>query len=337
MTQRWPALTELALAESNTDQSRPLPWQAHNWREFGALQEKSRLGHAILLEGRSGTGRNAFALALARQLLCQNSSPEGNCGTCKACQLSKGGAHPDFHRVVPAEPGKSIGIDQIRAAIVFASRTPTLGRQKVLLCSPAEVMTIAAYNAFLKCLEEPQGETVIIMVSAVGHPIPATVRSRCQRYTLPLPDAETSRQWLATSLAQSEQVVDPELLLEVLALTDDRPLQALQLLTENDAALLGLNRALRHAAGQGISGQLALEQAAAAVNPVTLLGVFETAIQRWLKQQPAGVLRSDRGRQGFTSLQRLAKLRAACRAGSNPNAELLRFQALQTCTVLLTD
>lgn len=307
------------------DQSRCLPWHEETWSSLNTQYVKGRLPHAMLLEGQPGTGRNRLALSLARYLLCSDMTPQGNCGNCKTCTLSASGAHPDLLTVMPAETGKAIGIDAVREVIRFAAGTPTLGRSKVMLISPAESLTQAAFNAFLKCLEEPSSETFIILVCASGYPLPATIRSRCQRWQLPSPSLAHSREWLLEALdsgAEGSQPIDA-----MLELCAGRPVDALEKLqSEESDALVSLHGIALTTLRDGRSS-LALEHAIAKVQPDSALDVLESNLQSWLRELPAGKLRSQEAHRGFAALETIAGLRAAKRSGTNPNVDLLRFSA----------
>jgi DNA polymerase-3 subunit delta' len=227
---------------------------------------------------------------------------------------------------MPAETGKAIGIDAIREVIRFAAGTPTLGRSKVMLISPAESLTQAAFNAFLKCLEEPSSETFIVMVSASGYPLPATIRSRCQRWQLPSPSLKESRTWLQEALsgdADSAASIDA-----MLELSGGRPLYALEKLhSDESGGLINLHSATRASLREGrpLPG---LEQAVAKVQPDNALDVLESNLHSWLRAQPGDRLRSREAQRGFAALETIAQLRAAKRSGTNPNVDLLQFKAV---------
>lgn len=305
-------------------QSRSLPWHDSAWQSLEALFTSGRLPHAMLLEGQQGTGRNRLALALARYLLCSQPSEGGNCGECKTCTLSASGALPDLLSVVPSESGKAIGINAIREVIRFAAGTASLGRYKVILISPAEALTTAAFNAFLKCLEEPASETFIILVSARGFPLPATIRSRCQRWQLPSPEQGRAQAWLENELGGTGADGAASAMLE---LCNDRPLDALiKLQSDERGLLLAMHRSVKDVLREEKKSP-ALEQAVAAVEPDSALDAIECAIQRWLRGLPTARLRSGEAHRGFVALDSIARLRAAKRSGSNPNVDLLRFSA----------
>ncbi|EAQ97970.2 DNA polymerase III subunit delta' [Congregibacter litoralis] len=306
-------------------QSRTLPWHQSAWRSLHTLFQGGRLPHAMLLEGQPGTGRNRLALALARFLLCSQPGVEGNCGECKTCTLSASGALPDLLSVGPAEEGKAIGINAIREVIRFAAGTPSLGRYKVILITPAESLTTAAFNAFLKCLEEPASETFIILVSARGFPLPATIRSRCQRWQLPSPEEEAAQEWLKKELGQQAEADGAAS--AMLELCNGRPLDALSKLQgEEREPLLAMHRCAREVLHQGRKSTL-LEQAVAGVEPDSALDAMESALQRWLRELPAARLRTVEAQRGFGALDTIGRLRAAKRSGTNPNVDLLRFSA----------
>jgi DNA polymerase-3 subunit delta' len=208
-----------------------------------------------------------------------------------------------------------------------------MAQRKVLLCSPLEAMTIAAFNAFLKCLEEPQGATVIILVLAQGQSIPATIRSRCQRYPLPMPSTAASRGWLRAALAAHTDDIDAAgqdaTVDEYLRMAEDRPMLALRLLRDPQGAHAQFATLIEGSKTGRTPDWLALERAGAALDGQELLDQLERAVQSWLRMQDVSTLRSARGRRGFDALAEYAHWRNACRAGSNPSPELLRFRALR--------
>lgn len=315
----------------------PLPWQLSAWGHLAAAVSEQRLPHALLLEGAPGTGRNAFAQALAHRLLCHAAQDNKACGVCKSCVLAATGAHPDLLQVIPEEQGKAIGIAAVRNAIGFATRTASAGAGKVLVVSPTESMTTAALNAFLKCLEEPSAGTVILLVFANGYSLPATIRSRCQRCFLASPDAPQTAHWLEEKLARvgAESPLAKTDIDNVLSISGDRPLAALALVENGSGAeALALASALRERGRQGKTGLLQVEKAAEGVGPEALLDALTRSVQFWLRAQSSDALRSPFAHRAFDALAVFGELRAACRAGTNPNPDLLRFRALRAYTAL---
>jgi len=316
------------MSVGDESRSRPYAWHAGAWTRLCSSMQGGQLHHALLIEGAPGTGRRAFADAVAALLLCSDPSAAGNCGQCRACDLRSAGSHGDLLQIEPEEAGKAIGIHAIRSAVAFATGTSTLGKRKVLLISPAQDLTIAAFNAFLKCLEEPAPETFVLLVTARGHRLPATIRSRCQRVALPEPDHGEALAWLQQNPEVEGGVIADERLEALLRLVPRRPLEALRLIRGPDAqANLDLDEVLRDAAAS--HGQrIGMEETARRLTPEQLIDVLEGALRRRLRSLPVARLRAPTGIASFAGLARLETLRAAQRAGQNPNAELLRREAI---------
>jgi DNA polymerase-3 subunit delta' len=145
--------------------------------------EGGRVAHAYAFVGPAGSGRTTTALAFAQALLCETSV---GCGRCRPCALAVGGRHPDLHVVVPTPPetnpkgARAIRIGAIRDLERQAALRPVMGRYKLFVLDDADRMTGESPQAFLKTLEEPPAQTVLILVLARTRAVPATVLSRCQ-------------------------------------------------------------------------------------------------------------------------------------------------------------
>lgn len=198
-----------------------LPWHAAAWAHLRAREEQGTLPHALLFTGLPGVGKRQLAEHLALTLLCERRSTDFRpCQQCRGCRLFAQGAHPDLFVVEPEEPGKQIGIKQVRALIERLSLRSQYGR-RIGLISPADSLTVAAANALLKTLEEPSAHAVLLLTAARPTLLPATIRSRCQQLLLPVPDQELARQWL---VEQGEPAAE-----HVLGLALGAPLRARQL------------------------------------------------------------------------------------------------------------
>lgn len=187
-------------------------WQADAWKSIQS--SKGRLHHAWLLHGPSGTGKLAFARTFAQAMLCED--PTGNglpCGTCPACAWFAQGSHPDFRALEPealtqsasgeaSEPkgekkgSTHIAIAQVRELADFVNLSSHRNGPRVILIHPAEAMNPPAANALLKTLEEPPPETLIILVSHQPSHLLPTIRSRCRKLEMPMPDREAALAWL---------------------------------------------------------------------------------------------------------------------------------------------
>ncbi len=179
----------------------PFPWQMRQWRELIARHRAGRMPHALLLTGPAGVGKRGFAEALIAALLCQSPDSEGRaCGVCRSCVLLAAGTHPDQLVVQPAEEGKRITVDQVRALSNYQALKPEYGRHKLILIDPAEQINLNGANALLKTLEEPTEGTLLLLVSAHPARLLPTVRSRCQRLVFPLPASAECLPWLEQAL-----------------------------------------------------------------------------------------------------------------------------------------
>jgi DNA polymerase-3 subunit delta' len=134
--------------------------------------------HAWLLLGPAGAGKGAAAEAIAAALNCPV-EPGRGCGKCSSCRRVARRAHPDVHHHAPEGP--LIPVDVVRDQIApEAARSPFEGAFKVFILEAAERMNDAAQNALLKTIEEPQPDTVFVLVSDNEEELLETVRSRCR-------------------------------------------------------------------------------------------------------------------------------------------------------------
>lgn len=199
-----------------------LPWQMPQWQRLTVSRDSDRMPHALLLAGPAGIGKRRFARALMQTLVCAAPTEEGACGQCRECHF--GSQHPDLHTITVPEGKKQIGVDQIRELIELCSKTAfRSGGRKVVQVFPADAMNNHTANALLKTLEEPAGDTVLILISDAPARLPATIRSRCQQVVFPVPEHGLALQWLQVMI--SDRVACEACLLEA----GGRPLAAQQL------------------------------------------------------------------------------------------------------------
>jgi DNA polymerase-3 subunit delta' len=194
------------------------PWQAPLWQQLSGRAEHA---HAYLLQGPQGIGKRVLAERLMALLLCQAATTDP-CAACKSCRLLLAGSHPDHFILQPEEADKAILVDQVRRLVEFVSQTAQLGGRKVVLIEPAEAMNLNAANALLKSLEEPSGNTVLLLVSHQSSRLLPTIRSRCVQQPCPMPTPAQAAQWLAEVLPEAS--VDDRA--DLLALAQGSPLAA---------------------------------------------------------------------------------------------------------------
>ena len=225
------------------------PWQQSDYASLFARYQQDKLPHALLLSGLAGLGKAHLARVLSQAMLCKQPSAEGvACNKCSSCELVNAGTHPDLYIVNPLdkdkkkkreysekvklEEFKKIGIDQNRSLINFLSLKSHSGGHKIVLVYPADYMTRDAANSLLKNLEEPAGDTLIMLVTdRPGYLLP-TIRSRCQTISFGKPVAVEVLPWLEQQFKNSETGLNPELARDYLGLARGAPLKAV-LLAEN--------------------------------------------------------------------------------------------------------
>ena len=186
-----------------------------------SLDSNNQLPHALLITSVSGVGLAGAVHSLTATLLCARDEVEA-CGKCSSCSRVSAGTHGDYRLVEVAEEKASIGVDQIRDASDFVTKTAGYGSQKILVISDAEKMTMGAANALLKTLEEPQGKSLIVLLSQRSWLLPATIRSRCQAWRLPALKASSSIDHLrAAGVAVPPEISGNARALEKLVLSVD--------------------------------------------------------------------------------------------------------------------
>lgn len=188
-------------------------WCGAAWQMLAARAASGTLPHALLLCGPAGLGKRAAADAFVRARLCESPRDGHACGACRTCKLLAAGTHPDRLRV-KLEPNpktgvirKEIVVDQIRALSARLAMASQLDGWQIAVIDPADAMNAAAQNALLKTLEEPTGDTLIVLVADRPWQLAATVRSRCQRVDFSVPQRQDALAWLASRGVASAEAV----------------------------------------------------------------------------------------------------------------------------------
>ncbi|MEE9144023.1 MAG: DNA polymerase III subunit delta' [Candidatus Binatia bacterium] len=146
--------------------------------------EKNRLHHAYLFLGPEGVGKKTIALSLAMAIQCLDMVHDF-CGECDNCMRIRSDNHPDVHLVEVSTGKKEISIQQVRELQRELKFRPFYGRKKIVILDPASLMNNSAQNALLKTLEEPSGDSLLILISTSAGGLLPTLLSRCLRISFP--------------------------------------------------------------------------------------------------------------------------------------------------------
>jgi len=144
--------------------------------QLQTMSEAGRVPSALMFLGPQNVGRRTTAHALAQALNCIQGPREG-CGICPSCRKIQEGVHPDVIEVSP--DGQFIKIDQIREISRRVSLVPYEAKKRVVILTAAEAMNPQAANAFLKTLEEPPQDTLLVLCAEGTSRLPETIVSRC--------------------------------------------------------------------------------------------------------------------------------------------------------------
>lgn len=139
----------------------------------------NRIGHAYLFTGTRGTGKTSVAKIFAKSVNCENPVDGSPCGECSVCKAIAAGVSMN---VIEIDAASNNGVDNIREIVEEVSYSPTEGKYKVYIIDEVHMLSIGAFNALLKTLEEPPSYVIFILATTEVHKIPITILSRCQRY-----------------------------------------------------------------------------------------------------------------------------------------------------------
>ena len=195
-----------------------------------------RIGHAYLFCGTRGTGKTTVAKIFARAVNCEHPEDGSPCGKCKMCASIAAGSSMN---VIEIDAASNNGVDNIREIREEVSYRPTEGRYKVYIIDEVHMLSIGAFNALLKTLEEPPEYVIFILATTEAHKIPVTILSRCQRYDFKRISIDTISARLRELIEKEEWEVEEKAVRYIARMADGSMRDALSLLDQCAAFYIG--------------------------------------------------------------------------------------------------
>ena len=195
-----------------------------------------RIGHAYLFCGTRGTGKTSIAKIFAKAVNCEHPINGSPCNECESCRAIATG---NSMYVIEIDAAFNNGVDNIIQIRDEVQYFPTQGKYKVYIIDEVHMLSIGAFNALLKTLEEPPSYVIFILATTEAHKIPVTILSRCQRYDFHRISIETISDRLS-QLMQAENINVEDKAIKYIAKAADGSLRdALSLLDQCIAFYLG--------------------------------------------------------------------------------------------------
>ncbi len=195
-----------------------------------------RIGHAYLFCGTRGTGKTSVAKIFAKAVNCEHPVDGSPCGECEMCKAIAAGTSMN---VIEIDAASNNGVDNIREIREEVAYRPTEGRYKVYIIDEVHMLSIGAFNALLKTLEEPPEYVIFILATTEAHKIPITILSRCQRYDFKRISIDTIAARLMELMEKESIEVEEKAIRYIAKAADGSMRDALSLLDQCIAFYLG--------------------------------------------------------------------------------------------------
>ena len=191
--------------------------------------KSGRIAHAYLFTGSRGTGKTTCAKILAKAVNCLHPNDGDPCGECEICRGVDDGSVLD---VVEIDAASNNGVENIRTLREEANFTPAAAKYRVYIIDEVHMLSVGAFNALLKTLEEPPAHVIFILATTEVHKIPATILSRCQRFDFRRIPPQDIAGRLTYVAGQENGSLDPEAALLIARLADGALRDALSILDQ---------------------------------------------------------------------------------------------------------
>ena len=210
-----------------------------------------RMSHAYLFTGSRGTGKTSSAKILAKAVNCENPQDGNPCNCCAACRAIDAGSCMD---VLEIDAASNNGVDNVRDLRDDAVYTPSQVKMRVYIIDEVHMLSLSAFNALLKIIEEPPEHLLFILATTELHKVPATILSRCQRFSFRRISQDDIAARLQYVAFQEDISLEPSAARVLARLADGGLRDALSLLDQCASATSGELTAERVYACLGIAG-----------------------------------------------------------------------------------
>jgi DNA polymerase III subunit gamma/tau len=181
-----------------------------------SIKEK-KVSHAYLFCGPRGTGKTSVAKLVAKNINCENPIDGNACGSCNFCKQFD---NKETQDIIEIDAASNNGVDEIREIRNKINFTPTVGKYKIYIVDEVHMLSIGAFNALLKTLEEPPAHIIFILATTESHKVPLTIVSRCQRFDFKKITNHMIKKRIEHIVNVEKIEIDDDAILEIARLSD---------------------------------------------------------------------------------------------------------------------